>query len=341
MRSIQINSLPIRDVIIDLSRAFDIDYAENCLEFLLEIPNHIGKGFIRGIDFEAGMGIIQYDCVFNDDLEILFSVDQVHPLKFLYVLQGSLQHRFENDKKLNPIEQYEHSIVASENHNGHVLVFKKDLRTRVNSLEIDRHKFSNKMACEIKDLEPELEKLFKDKMAFHSFHHSGIFSLQMADLFNSMDAFTEQNFIRKIFLEGMAYQVLAQQTLLYRDDKLDIGNRSYLRLSELKQIEKIASTIEASIDERIDTVENLALEAGLNVNKLQEGFKYLYQNTVNGYVQKIRLDRAKYLLLDSDLSISEIVSLIGLSSKSYFSKIFKEKYHISPSQYRKKRLKKS
>lgn len=341
MKSVQINSLPLKDVIIDLSKIFEVPYSENCQEFLLEIPPHIGEGFIRGIDFDGGLGIIQYDCLFHDDLEIQFSVDQVHPLKFLYVLKGILHHRFENDQQLKPIEQYEHSIVASDNHNGHVLVFQKQVHTRVNSLEIDRREFSDKMACEIKDLEPELEKLFKDQMAFHSFQHSGIYSLQMADLFKAMDHFTEQNFIRKLFLEGMAYQVLAQQTLLYRDDKLEVGNRSFLRLSELKQIEKIASIIESNINEKIDTVENLALEAGLNVNKLQEGFKYLYKTTVNGYVQKTRLDRAKYLLLDSDLSISEIVSLIGLSSKSYFSKIFKEQYHISPSQYRKKRFKKT
>lgn len=338
MKSIQVNSLPLRDVIKDISNAFKIEYSENCHEFLIEIPPHIGEGTIMGIDFDGGLGIIQYDCIFHDELEIQFSVDQVHPLKFLYVLSGNLQHRFENDTQLKSIEQYEHAIVASNNHNGHVLVFQKELRTRVNSLEIDRKQFSHKMACEIRDLDPELEKLFKDEMAFHSFHHSGIYSLQMADLFKAMDSFTEQNFIRKIFLEGMAYQVLAQQTLLYRDDKLEVGNRSFLRLSELKQIEKIASLIEGNINEKIDTVENLALEAGLNVNKLQEGFKYLYKTTVNGYVQKIRLDRAKYLLLDSDLSISEIVSLIGLSSKSYFSKIFKDKYEISPSQYRKKRI---
>src|SRR5690554_2720872 len=144
MKSIKINSLPLKDVIMDLSKAFNVTYSENCQEFLLEIPPNIGEGSIRGIDFDGGLGILQYDCFFHDNLEIQFSVDQVHPLKFLYVLKGNLQHRFENDEQLKPIEQYEHTIVASDNHNGHVLVFQKQLHTRVNSLEINRRDFSNK-----------------------------------------------------------------------------------------------------------------------------------------------------------------------------------------------------
>lgn len=44
---------------------------------------------------------------------------------------------------------------------------------------------------------------------------------------------------------------------------------------------------------------------------------------------------ARNLLNSTDYNISEIVSKIGVSSKSYFLKIFKETYDISPSDYRK------
>ena len=135
----------------------------------------------------------------------------------------------------------------------------------------------------------------------------------------------------------MAYQILTHQILQYQDDKKDEGSRTLIRSSELKQINHISSLIESNISD-VPTVENLAREAGLNINKLQEGFKKLYGTTVNNYVQKTRLDAAYSLLTKTDLSISEIVNAIGLSSKSYFSKIFKEKYSISPSEFRKKHL---
>ncbi len=335
MNSIQVNSLPLKEVISDIAEVFDIPYSENCGEYLLKLPPSVGEGTIRGVNFDGGLGLIQYDCLFNEDMEIHFVVNNIHPLKFLYTLDGILLHRFENENTLHTIEQYQNAIVASSNHNGHVLLFKANQRIKVNSLEIEREKFQAKMECEINSLDKELETLFKDIKASGTFYYSGNYSLGISDILTEMLEFTAENFTRKLFLEGMAYQILTHQILQYQDDKKDEGSRTLLRSAELKQINHISNLIESNISD-VPTVENLAREAGLNVNKLQEGFKKLYGTTVNNYLQKKRLEAAYNLLTKTDLSISEIVNAIGLSSKSYFSKIFKEKYTISPSEFRKK-----
>lgn len=335
MNSIQVNSLPLKDVIRDIAKVLKIPFSENCGEYLLKLPASVGEGSIRGINFEGGLGLIQYDCLFKEDMEIHFVVNNIHPLKFLYTVEGVLLHRFENEDQLHQIEQYQNAIVASSKHNGHVLLFKAKQKVCVNSLEIEREKFQAKMACDINSLDDELEKLFKDIKASGAFYYSGNYSLGIANILNEMSEFLAENFTRKLFLEGMSYQILTQQILQYQDDQKDEGERMLLRSSELKQIQHISYLIESNISD-VPTVENLAKEAGLNINKLQEGFKKLYGTTVNNYVQKVRLDAAYNLLTKTDLSISEIVNAIGLSSKSYFSKIFKEKYSISPSDFRKK-----
>jgi AraC-like DNA-binding protein len=335
MNSIQVNSLPLKDVIRDISKVFNIPFSENCGEYLLKLPPSVGEGTIRGINFEGGLGLVQYDCLFNEDMEIHFVVNNIHPLKFLYTVEGILRHRFEDEDNLHTIEQFQNAIVASSKHNGHVLLFKANQRINVNSLEIEREKFQSKMECSIDSLNSELEKLFKDIKASSSFYYSGNYSLGISNILTMMREFTAENFLRKLFLEGMAYKILTYQILQYQDDLQDEGSRTLLRSSELKQINNISMLIESNISD-IPTVENLAREAGLNVNKLQEGFKKLYGLTVNNYVQKTRLDAAYNLLTKTDLSISEIVNAIGLSSKSYFSKIFKEKHNISPSDFRKK-----
>lgn len=335
MNSIEVNSLPLKDVIRDIAKLFNISYSENCGEYLLQLPPSVGEGSIRGINFEGGLGLIQYNCLFNEDMEIHFVVNHIHPLKFLYTVEGMLLHRFENEDELHEIEQYQSAIVASNKHNGHVLLFKANQKINVNSLEIDRKKFQSKMECDINSLDNELETLFKDIKANDAFYYNGNYSLGIADILNDMLAFSAENFTRKLFLEGMAYQILTEQILQYQDDQMDENSRMLLRSSELKQIQSISYLIESNISD-IPTVENLAKEAGLNVNKLQAGFKKLYGTTVNNFVQVKRLDAAYNLLTKTDLSISEIVDAIGLSSKSYFSKIFKEKHSISPSEFRKK-----
>ncbi|MBT0608126.1 helix-turn-helix transcriptional regulator [Aequorivita echinoideorum] len=333
MKSIQVNSLPLKEVIEDLATIFSTKFYENCGEYILEIPENIGEGVIRGINFEDGLGLLHYDCLFKEDMEIHFIINNVHPLKFLYVEAGVLYHRFEDEDTEHEIEQFQDAIVASSKHNGHVLSFKANHKTKINSLEIDREKFQRKMECDIQSLDETLEKLFRDINAKEAFYHKGNYSLGIADLLQNMEEFTAENFIRKIFLEGMANQILTEQILQYQDDQRDEGSRMLLRSSEIKQVRYIAGLIENKIAE-IPTVESMAKDAGLNINKLQTGFKKLYGTTVNNYVQKVRLDMAKSLLMGTEFSISEIVTTIGLSSKSYFSKIFKEKYDISPSDFR-------
>ncbi|MCG2417831.1 AraC family transcriptional regulator [Aequorivita sp. F47161] len=334
MNSIKVNSLPLKDVIRDIAANFNISYTENCGEYLLNLPPAVGEGSIRGINFEGGLGLIQYDCLFKEAMEIHFIVNHIHPLKFLYTVDGTLEHRFENEEDLHEINQYQNAIVASSKHNGHVLLFKANQKIKVNSLEIEREKFQAKMECDINSLDEELLQLFKDIKASGAFYHNGNYSLNISGILNDMNEFTAENFMRKLFLEGMAYQILTHQILQYQDDRMDEGLRTLLRSSEVKQIHHISELIENNISQ-IPTVENLAREAGLNINKLQEGFKKLYGDTVNNYVQKKRLEAAYNLLIRTDLTISEIVNAIGLSSKSYFSKIFKEKHQISPSEFRK------
>ena len=57
--------------------------------------------------------------------------------------------------------------------------------------------------------------------------------------------------------------------------------------------------------------------------------------TVNDYIKEYRLKRALTMLTSEDKNVSEVVYALGLSSRSYFSKIFKEKYGIPPSSLRK------
>jgi AraC-like DNA-binding protein len=82
-------------------------------------------------------------------------------------------------------------------------------------------------------------------------------------------------------------------------------------------------------------LEQLSIESGLSQAKIQDGFKFLYTRTVTEYVRHIRLEAARELMRNGDLNVSQVVYSIGFTSRSYFSKIFKEKYEVTPNEYRK------
>lgn len=334
MITIEVNSLPIDEIMRDISTAFNTTFSESCGEYFLDIPEHIGSGNIMGINFDGGMGIVQYNCLFREDVEFQFTVNEVHPLKFLYCLEGSLEHRFENARQIHKIVRYQEAVVASDLLNGHILRFSAETQTLINSLEITRKMFQQKIKCSLVTMDDTLQDLFNDIEAEKSFYHDGYYSLKLADLFREMQSFDGKDFLRKLFLEGKAYQMLTTQILEYEDDLADVNNRSILRRSEVAQIEKAANHIRQRISE-LGTIDGIALEVGLNANKLQDGFRILYGFTVNRFIQKVRLDLIKDLILNTDFNISEIANRVGISSKSYLSKIFKEEYDTSPSTYRK------
>lgn len=334
MIAIKVNSLPIGEVMSDISKAFDTTFSVSCGEYLLNIPAEFGEGSIKGLNFDGGMGIIQYDCLFNQDVDFQFTVDEVHPLKFLYCLEGQLRHRFEGSEEVHEIDQYQEAIVSSDFFSGHILTFQAHMKTVINSLEITRNVFQNKINCELITMNIDLQNLFNDIEAKKLFYHEGYYSLKLADLFREMQSFKGKDLIKRLFLEGKSFQMLTEQILLYEDDSIDLSQRSILRRSEIKQVEIAANLIKKQISE-LSTISDIASDVGLSPNKLQEGFQNLYGTTVNQYIQKVRLDLIKDLVLNTEYSMSEIADMSGLSSKSYLSKIFKEEYGKSPSDYRK------
>ena len=108
-----------------------------------------------------------------------------------------------------------------------------------------------------------------------------------------------------------------------------------LTIDDIKKIYELKSFINRNISESV-TVKMLSEESGLSSKKLQLGFQVLYSKSVNVYIREEKLNIAENLLKTSSLSISEIVYNIGFKSRSYFSKIFNERYGILPTDYRKK-----
>lgn len=63
-------------------------------------------------------------------------------------------------------------------------------------------------------------------------------------------------------------------------------------------------------------------------------FTTVFGESPNTFVARLRIEKAKKLLITGNLSISEVCAEVGYSSVGSFSSLFKEKVGISPSQYR-------
>lgn len=82
------------------------------------------------------------------------------------------------------------------------------------------------------------------------------------------------------------------------------------------------------------TVEALAENLGISKGYASSCFKKHMGTTIMKYAKKIKVERAKTLLLDSTTSILEITLLLGFYDQSHFTKAFKELVGITPTEFR-------
>ena len=94
------------------------------------------------------------------------------------------------------------------------------------------------------------------------------------------------------------------------------------------------ATIHRHADEEL-RVADLAADAGWTSNYFGERFKQVTGLTVQHYINKLRIDRARLLLEDYERSVTEIALAVGYDDPSYFGRVFKQLTGITPRAYRK------
>ena len=83
------------------------------------------------------------------------------------------------------------------------------------------------------------------------------------------------------------------------------------------------------------TIAEFARMSNKSVTSFNKEFQEYYNVTPGKWLTNRRLEHARLLLKSSKKNISEIVYNTGFENISHFSRVFKEKYLLSPLQYRK------
>ena len=103
-----------------------------------------------------------------------------------------------------------------------------------------------------------------------------------------------------------------------------------------EMLDRAMAIIEQHLDNTDFNVNIFAREMGMARTNLFTKLKAVTGQTPNDFILSIRLKKGAVMLRNNpELNITEISDRIGFSSSRYFSKCFKEIYHVSPLAYRK------
>lgn len=108
-------------------------------------------------------------------------------------------------------------------------------------------------------------------------------------------------------------------------------NNEYSRNENI--ILPILTYINATYDQKI-TLDELAEKSGYSKSRFSHFFHEVTGTTPLKYQNEVRLNTACEMLVSTKQSISDIAHSCGFADSLYFSRVFKKRYNVSPSEYR-------
>ncbi|MFD2530301.1 helix-turn-helix transcriptional regulator [Polaribacter marinaquae] len=325
-----------KDLLEQIQQKIGGSIINNWNESILTIDNENAIGTLRFVPFDWGVNLLDFDITLRKEFVFkILAQPEFNPIRFLYPSVGSFKHRFGVDNTEKKVEQFQSLIFTNKSGGYNYLHFIKNEHLNLNLIEIVRKQFLQKRTSNVSSLNKKLYEVFVDTDHENRFSNYGTLNLKMADLIKKLKKVKGKGMLRILKIEAVVYEILSLHIQQHNRLLAGVPLPTSLDKSELKIIRKLSVLI-LKRPEKDYSLEDLSLKSGLTQSKLQDGFKFLYNRTVTEYIRHVRLESARDLIRTTDLNISQIVYSIGFSSRSYFSKIFREKYDITPNQFKKK-----
>ena len=98
-------------------------------------------------------------------------------------------------------------------------------------------------------------------------------------------------------------------------------------------IDKLTKLILNNIDNSDYSVEHLSLDIGISRSRLYGQIKSITNGTLGDFIREVRLQKAAELFRSTSMSISEVGFQVGMESPSFFTRSFKQRFDMLPSEY--------
>ena len=138
--------------------------------------------------------------------------------------------------------------------------------------------------------------------------------------------------VRTMYLQSKVLELL-----LLSLDQLGNGHKSAdisLRPYDIERIRAAHDYLLSNLDNPCTLIE-LSRKVGINDFKLKKGFKQVYGTTVYEFLLDVRIDKAKTLLLETEIPIIDIAFMTGYRTLPSFITAFKKKTGYSPGSFKK------
>lgn len=292
--------------------------------FMIKEEKNIAKGIFRKESLDDEFYILS-GSNHMEKVQFLNHEPNRHCLQFHFCVRGSVQLIYANGNYKRTLEE-ERSLVLYNP--GEVLPIQARLNPGTDYVIIlipifKLHTFFSREAHYIAFLNEEN----RDK----KFYQENIIRPNVMTVLDQILNYQPNPIVSGLYFKAKALELLS----FYFNTSHEIDLEKCPFLADEKNLAKIKLAKEIIIERFANppTLQELADEIRLPINRLKEGFKQVYGDTVYGFLLDYKMDLARKLLTDGSLNVNEVGLKTGYSAASHFIAAFKKKYGVTPKKY--------
>ena len=273
---------------------------------------------------EEGFYVLRFQ---NDTDEVTREVREINSsfIQFHFCMKGQGDFLFNTGNYVFNVKE-EHSILLYNPQRDLPIDLKLQPNTWIIGVVISIKKFHSLFsqdADHIHFLSPE--------NSTKKYYDNGNINPSMAVVLSQILSSNIHESMKALYLKGKVYELLS----LYfnKNEDTDIEQCPFLIDEDNVRKIRLAKEIILKNMSEPPTLQELSEEIGLSLNKLKEGFKQLYGDTVFGYLLDHKMEEARRMLASTNYNVNEVGLRIGYSTSSHFIAAFKKKYGTTPKKY--------
>jgi AraC-like DNA-binding protein len=290
-------------------------------ESVKEVPRQLGKGSIREIQLHPQLQVLVMDETFHDHVLEKISVWN-HPLQFGVYLSGGLRDScgFVADT---------HTIISGSGIQRKITVEHPPKRFVGIDIYMEPEVLGTFFPTASGDIPEELKFLTKGN-DWQALIYQKI-TPAMRVLAQQIIDCPYQGIVKRIYLHGKVFELIALQLAPFLQDKNDCRASLSLTSDTIMRVRRAREIIITRL-ENPPSLRELAQQVEVSERTLRRGFQELFGTTVFGCLRDKRMEQAEEWLRRGNFSVVEVANLVGYTNPGHFAAAFKRKFGITPSQ---------
>jgi AraC family transcriptional regulator, transcriptional activator of the genes for pyochelin and ferripyochelin receptors len=283
----------------------------------------LAEGSIRHVA-APGMQLIELSLKAGKPFQLV-EEDLTEGAESVFVLDGAAESRFQNVPTTVALKKNNHNLQYNPAFGGEHVITSPTFRAITISYDLE---FLKRLTQTAEDRSiAQLANSLEQKKTWMATSNAMNCQPQIAGIITTIRQCSFSGVTRYIFLESKMLELFAlqmEQAKANVDDKQkEWSSADRDRLYAVKEF------IDSSYLEEF-SLKDLTYKFGLNEFKLKKGYKDLFSSTVFGHVHQLRMQKAKALLSEKEMNVTEAAYFVGYNNVSSFCTEFKKRFGYSP-----------